>query len=151
MQYGVVCQEEEFGERDSWQLRLFFTADHLETDMTGLHLRFPEPIPAERRAAPVVREVVERLTADPELSQRAIAMLHNNEELPWLFASSISGARCEISATPLGIFDDGARAKWSASRPKSEPTPWIENNSQASGRSNTGVNEPRARLEGVPS
>ncbi len=43
VQHGVVCQEREFGPKHRFQLRLYVPGDHLDTDLTGLHLRLPNP------------------------------------------------------------------------------------------------------------
>ena len=49
---GVVCQEQELHLRPSrFRVRLFLPAEDLETDLTALHLRFPDPKEKNLRVA----------------------------------------------------------------------------------------------------
>ena len=60
---GVVCQEEALhAPSDAYQVRLFVSAEDLETDLTALHLRFPDDKERFRRVA----QAVERFCAEIE-------------------------------------------------------------------------------------
>ena len=110
VQHGVVCQEEEFGDKDVWQLRLFLNADHLDTDMTGLHLRFPEPFSSLQHATPALQEIFEQLLCDPEKIPKAVATLHDNESFGvWTLVTM--GVLTSVTLMPfLSFFALGAGA-----------------------------------------
>ncbi len=108
VQYGVVCQEEEFGERASWQLRLFLPADHLETDLTGLHLRFPEENSVKKSIGHAVSAVGYQISKDSSQISTAIDSLHNNEELGVWAVIGLAMATSLTLIPVLHVFSLGA-------------------------------------------
>ena len=101
VQHGVVCQQESFGPTGRFLLRLYMPADHLETDMTGLHLRFPDDEGPLHGVAEVARRTSDELTTtDPRVRQVEQALNEGGK----VGALTFMGVLMVTSATLVPVF-----------------------------------------------
>lgn len=105
IQHGVVCQQEDFGPAGRFMLRIYLSGDHLETDMTGLHLRFPEDGASRQRLTELVDKTLEQfLAGSPRVNEVESALSEGTKS----GSLALAGALVLTSATFIPVLGWGA-------------------------------------------
>ena len=110
VQHGAVCQEEELGDRDQWQIRLLRNVDYLETDITGLHLRVPEHLTAKAVVSPLVRRATEQMLSDRSMIPEAVKVLFGNETFGFWSVMAMAVVLSATLAPAISYFGFGIGA-----------------------------------------